>query len=46
MFSHLSYDALREKLPLCSRAFSEVYDKVGGTARVAPVTYKKIKETN
>ena len=46
MFSHLSYDALREKLPLCSRAFSEVYDKVGGTAREAPVTYKKIKETN
>ncbi len=43
MFTHQSYDALRNELPLCTRAFSEVYDKVGGTARVAPVTYKKNK---
>lgn len=42
MFSHQSYDRLRQSLPLCEKAFSDVYGKVGGKARVSPSEYKKI----
>lgn len=43
MFSHYSYDRLRQSLPFCSLAFDEVYDKVGGKARVSPSEYRKQK---
>lgn len=41
MFSHHTYDQMRQQLPLCQKAFSEVYDKVGGSARVSPSDFRK-----
>lgn len=44
MFDHSHYDILREKLPYCKKAFTDVYEKVGGMARVSGVVYKRDKE--
>jgi delta24-sterol reductase len=44
MFDHTFYDILRDKLPYCKQAFPEVYDKVGGKARVSGVEYKRNSE--
>lgn len=41
MFDHCRYDQLRTKLPLCNRAFNEVYDKVSSKARLAPVEARR-----
>lgn len=33
MFDHEEYDKLRKKLPLCEKAFPEIYDKISKDAR-------------
>jgi len=33
MFDHKDYDRLRKKLPLCEKAFPEIYDKISKQAR-------------
>lgn len=43
MFRHDAYDKLRKKIPNCERAFGEVYDKLGGKARLSPAAYRKKK---
>ena len=45
MFDHATYDRLRKEIPLCEKAFPEVYDKLGGNARLSPVEYKRLKAT-
>ncbi|MDB5281159.1 MAG: lipid biosynthetic enzyme, partial [Bacteroidota bacterium] len=41
MFDHSFYDRLRTTLPVCEKAFGEVYDKVGGKARISSSAYRK-----
>jgi delta24-sterol reductase len=43
MFDHRAYDRLREQLPLCTRAFDEVYEKVSAQGRVSPIEMKRLK---
>lgn len=43
MFDHQDYDRLRERLPYCTRAFGEIYDKVSAKGRVSPVEMRKLK---
>ncbi len=45
MFDHTTYDRLRKEIRLCEEAFPEVYDKLGGGARLSPVAYKRLKAT-
>ncbi len=40
MFDHRHYDQLREQLPFCKQAFGEVYDKVGGKARISSSEFR------
>lgn len=42
MFDHSDYDALRERLPLCTKAFGQIYDKVSAKGRISPVEMRKI----
>ncbi|MDD2767387.1 MAG: FAD-binding protein [Methylococcus sp.] len=44
MFDHADYDRLREKLPMCTLAFDEVYDKVSSAGRAAPVEIRQLKK--
>lgn len=44
MFDHTYYDKLRDTLPYCKIAFPDVYEKIGGKARVSGVEYKRDKE--
>ncbi|MCS6820185.1 MAG: FAD-binding protein [Chitinophagales bacterium] len=44
MFDHKSYDKLRATLPFCDKAFPEVYDKLGGKARISPSEYRKLSK--
>src|SRR5690606_35651645 len=43
MFSHQSYDRVRQSLTNCTKAFSEVYDNVRGKARISPSEYRAMK---
>lgn len=45
MFDHTVYDKLRKEIPLTERAFPEIFDKLGGRARISPAEYKKMKAT-
>ena len=45
MFDHSAYDRLRTQLPLCTRAFDEVYDKVSCEGRVSPIMMRKLKKS-
>ena len=42
MFDHTGYDKIRERLPFCTQAFDEVYDKVSSKGRVSPVEMRKL----
>lgn len=42
MFDHSAYDVLRERLPLCTKAFGQIYDKVSAKGRISPVEMRKI----
>jgi len=44
MFDHSDYDKLRERLPFCTQAFDEVYDKVSSRGRVSPVEMRKLEK--
>ncbi|MCS6935625.1 MAG: FAD-binding protein [Chitinophagales bacterium] len=44
MFDHRGYDKLRDTLPYCREAFSDVYDKLGGKARISPSEYRKFSK--
>ncbi|MBS1212625.1 MAG: lipid biosynthetic enzyme [Proteobacteria bacterium] len=44
MFDHSGYDRLRASLPLCAKAFDEIYDKVSAKGRVAPVEMRKLEK--
>ncbi len=45
MFDHSAYDRLREQLPLCTRAFDEVYEKVSARARVSPIEMRRLRQS-
>lgn len=42
MFDHTGYDILQKRLPFCTQAFDEVYDKVSSKGRVSPVEMRKL----
>jgi len=44
MFNHEMYLKLRNQIPNTSKAFGEIYDKVGGKNRLSPADYKKFKK--
>ena len=46
MFDHSDYDKLRERLPFCTQAFDEVYDKVSSKGRISPVEMRKLKNSS
>lgn len=46
MFDHSYYHLLRSHLPLCTRAFNEVYDKVSSRGRVSPTEARKLHKVN
>ena len=43
MFDHSDYDQLRERLPFCTQAFDEIYDKISSKGRVSPVEMRKLQ---
>ncbi|HYE37605.1 FAD-binding oxidoreductase [Methylocaldum sp.] len=46
MFDHTDYDRLRERLPYCTQAFGEIYEKVSSRGRVSPIEMRKLKPSD
>lgn len=44
MFDHSYYDEYRKNNPNTIKAFGEVFDKLGGKARISPSEYRKLKK--
>ncbi|MDD5462710.1 MAG: FAD-binding protein [Methylococcales bacterium] len=44
MFDHADYDRLRKRLPYCTQAFDEIYDKVSSKGRISPVEMRKLEK--
>ncbi len=45
MFDHSDYEQLRERLPFCTQAFDEIYDKISSNGRISPVEMRKLQNT-